>query len=193
MNWRRRTNNLVGLYVDGRWEENLEIIRREVKSFFENQLREVDGSDLNLDGVPFRSISSVDNALLCDTFDPQEVKAAVWDCKGDKSLGPDDFNFKFTKEFWHFLADDIQRVLDEFHDNGTWPKGINSSFIALIPKCDSPQCLNDYRPISLVECMYKIVAKILENRLKKVLHKVIGDEQSIPRGAKYDGYHCCGK
>ena len=43
---------------------------------------------------------------------------------------------------------------------------------------ENPQCLNEFRPISLVECMYKIVAKILSNRLKKVLHKVIDERQS---------------
>lgn len=76
------------------------------------------------------------------------------------------------------MAGDVQRVLDDFHSNGAWPLGRNSSFIALIPKCDSHQGLNDYRPISLVGCIYKIVAKILANRLKMFLPKVIGDEQS---------------
>ncbi|XP_057443253.1 uncharacterized protein LOC130735183 [Lotus japonicus] len=175
VNWRRRTNNLVGLSVNGIWEEEPENIRREVKIFFESRFKEVECPSLNLDGVPFSSISCDDNALLCDAFDPRDIKAAVWDCEGDKSLGPDGFNFKFIKELWHLMHGDIQRVLNEFHANSAWLHGSNSSF-ALIPKCDSLQGLNDYRLISLVGCMYKIVAEMLANRLKEVLHKVIGAE-----------------
>jgi hypothetical protein len=66
----------------------------------------------------------------------------------------------------------------EFHRNGRLPKGINASFIALIPKLDSPQLLHDFRPISLVGCMYKVLGKILANRLHAVISSVVSDSQS---------------
>ena len=84
-------------------------------------------------------------------------------------------NFKFIKHFWERLKPDIIRFLNEFHANGIFPKGGNASFIALIPKVKHPQALNDFRPISLIGCVYKIVAKILANRLKKVLPDVIDE------------------
>lgn len=59
------------------------------------------------------------------------------------------------------------RFLDEFYVNGGFPKGSNASFLALIPKVHDPQNLNEYRPISLVGCIYKIVAKLLARRLKE--------------------------
>jgi len=68
--------------------------------------------------------------------------------------------------------------LHEFHRNGRLAKGINSTFIALIPKVDSPQRLNDFRPISLVGSLYKILAKVLANRLRMVIGSVISDSQS---------------
>ena len=52
-------------------------------------------------------------------------------------------------------------------------KGINSTFIALIPKVDNPHRLNDFRPISLVGSLYKILAKVLANRLRSVIGLVI--------------------
>jgi len=67
------------------------------------------------------------------------------------------------------------RFLVEFHRNGKLAKGINSTFIALIPKVDNPQRLNDFRPISLVGSMYKILAKVLANRLRSVIGSVISD------------------
>jgi len=54
----------------------------------------------------------------------------------------------------------------------------NTYFITLIPKRERPFSLNDYRPISLVGCMHKIISKILANRLKSVLAMVIDSHQS---------------
>jgi len=62
------------------------------------------------------------------------------------------------------------RYISEFHRNGKPAKGINSTFIALIPKTDSPQRLNDFRPISVIGCTYKVLVKVLAHRL----HLVIG-------------------
>lgn len=60
------------------------------------------------------------------------------------------------------------RFLNEFHANTIFPKGSNASFLALISKVHDPQGLNNYRPISLIGCTYKIVAKVLSSRLKKL-------------------------
>ena len=65
-----------------------------------------------------------------------------------------------------------------FWREGKIPKGGNASFIALIPKKQTPLGLDDYRPISLVGCVYKIISKILANRIKNVLPKVIDNSQS---------------
>nr|KYP72506.1 Transposon TX1 uncharacterized [Cajanus cajan] len=71
------------------------------------------------------------------------------------------------------MKGDIIRFITEFHSYGKLPKGTNSTFIT-----DNPQHLGEYRPISLVGCMYKILSKILANRLKKVLPNAIDDRQS---------------
>jgi len=69
------------------------------------------------------------------------------------------------------------RFLVEFHRNGRLAKGINSTFIALIPKVESPQRLNDLRLIPLVENMYKILAKVRANSLRSIIGSVISDFQ----------------
>ena len=90
-------------------------------------------------------------------------------CGSDKTPGLDGLNFKFIKEFWEIIKVDVLRFMDEFFVHGTLPKGCNASFIALIPKVTEPQNLNEYRPISLVGSIYKIVSKVLAWRLKEVL------------------------
>ena len=108
----------------------------------------------------------------------EEVKAEVWDCDSFKCPGPDGISFGFIKKNWDILRDDLMRFLHEFHRNGRLAKGINSTFIALIPKVDSPQWLNDFRPISLVGSLYKVLAKVLANRLRLVIGSVISGTQS---------------
>jgi len=73
----------------------------------------------------------------------------------------------FIKDLWPKMKDDIMRFILEFHRNGRLSKGINITFIALIPKIDNPQRLNVFRPIALVGSSYKILAKVLANRLRK--------------------------
>ena len=68
--------------------------------------------------------------------------------------------------------------MDEFHAHGSFPRGSNASFVALIPKISQPQSLNDYRPISLIGCMYKVIAKLLANRLRILLDELIDERQT---------------
>ena len=68
--------------------------------------------------------------------------------------------------------------MDEFFVHGTFPKGCNASFIALIPKVNDPQNLNEYRPISLIGIIYKIVAKVLARRMMEVLPILIDERQT---------------
>jgi len=70
------------------------------------------------------------------------------------------------------------RFIVEFHRNEKLSRGMNSPFIALIPKIDNPQKLNDFRPISLVGSLYKILAKVLANILRSVIGSVVSEEQS---------------
>lgn len=76
------------------------------------------------------------------------------------------------------MKTEICAFIHEFHRTGKFVRDFNPSFIVLIPKKDNPLSLRDYRPISLINSMYKILAKILETRMAAVLPKVISDSQS---------------
>ncbi|XP_028058453.1 uncharacterized protein LOC114262297 [Camellia sinensis] len=65
-----------------------------------------------------------------------------------------------------------------FHQNSKLVLGINSSFVALIPKNDNPSCLSDFRPISLIGSLYKVLTKVLSSRIKPVLPMIISESQS---------------
>ncbi|GJS57898.1 RNA-directed DNA polymerase, eukaryota [Tanacetum coccineum] len=116
--------------------------------------------------------------LECDVS-KDEIKRAVWDCGTDKSPGPDGFTFGFYRRYWNILESDVvDAVMSFFFHYGQFSKGNNSSFIALIPKTRDANMVKDFRPISLIGSMYKIIAKILANRLVLVLGDLVNEVQS---------------
>nr|GEZ69203.1 RNA-directed DNA polymerase, eukaryota, reverse transcriptase zinc-binding domain protein [Tanacetum cinerariifolium] len=112
------------------------------------------------------------------TVSVEEIKRAMWDCGTNKSPGLDGFTFEFFRRYWKFLENDISVVVMEFFSSDTFSKGCNSSVIALIPKTQNAKTVKDFRPISLIGSLYKIIAKILANRLSFVIPDLISDVQS---------------
>lgn len=190
MNWRRQSNRLVGLRINGLWVEDPTLVKNGAKEYFEQKFNKPDDLSPTMDGVPFRQISLEDRRSLVSKFDPSEVKEAVWECGNDKSPGPDRMNFRFIKSFWHLFAEDFQRFRDEFHTTGRWGKGCNSSLLTLNPKKECLSELSDFCPIPLIGCAYKVASKILANRIKKVLPSIFDDSQSAFLAGRIVGHHC---
>jgi len=164
--------------MNGAVVEGVQNVRNVVFNHFSSHFQTRHAHRPRLDDMNFRMLNCRDRAVLIKPFSLDEVKAAVWDCDNFKCLGPDGVNLGFIKNFWDILKLDVLCFLSEFHRNGRLAKGINNTLIALIPKVDSPQRLNDFRPILLVGSMYKILAKVLANRLRSVIDSVVSDTQS---------------
>nr|GEU58643.1 RNA-directed DNA polymerase, eukaryota [Tanacetum cinerariifolium] len=88
-----------------------------------------------------------------------EIRAAVWDCGENKSPGLDGFTFEFFRNYWSIVGIDFCEAVDWFFQQGSFAKGCNFSFLALIPKLQDPKVVSDFRPISLIGCLYKVVTK----------------------------------
>jgi len=153
MSGRRRHNSINMVSVDGFMVEGVHNVWSFVFNHFSTHFKSLGADRPNIGGLQFRKLSGADAGALTKSFSQDEVKQAIWDCDCFKSPGLDGISFGFIKEFWELFKYDFMRFLMEFHRNGKLKKGINSTFIALIPKVTSPQQLNDYRPISLVGCL----------------------------------------
>jgi hypothetical protein len=121
----------------------------------------------NLDGIAFPRIEEEANSGLVVPFSMEEIEKVVMENDGNKSPGPDGFNFAFLKAMWSLIKGEIRIMFDKFHGIGSLPQSFTSYFVALIPKINSPFALQDFRPISLLGCLYKIVAKVLTARLAR--------------------------
>ncbi|GKV07538.1 hypothetical protein SLEP1_g19298 [Rubroshorea leprosula] len=78
---------------------------------------------------------------------------------------------------WDAIKDDMMGFVDDFHRNGKLVRGVNSSLIVLVPKVTNPQKIEELKPIFLIGVMYKVVAKLLANRISSVLGSIIGESQ----------------
>lgn len=95
-----------------------------------------------------------------------------------KAPGPNGLPALFYQKYWDIVGRDVTSVALEVLNNGKSPEDINKTFLVLIPKCKNPTTPKDFRPISLCNVLVKIVTKAIANRLKRVLPKIIDEEQS---------------
>ncbi|GJS72435.1 hypothetical protein Tco_0705276 [Tanacetum coccineum] len=108
----------------------------------------------------------------------QDIKEAIFSIGDDKSPGPDGYTAAFFKEAWNVIANDVTHAVREFFRNGTILKEINHTIIALLPKVKSPSRVNDYRPISCCNVLFKCISKIIANRIKHCLKTIVSPNQS---------------
>jgi hypothetical protein len=173
-----KLNSISAIKVDGEWLESPSRVKAAVSSFFHNHVASPAMCRPKLDGVTFPRLSEEENVNLIAPFSLEEIKEVVRSSDGNKSPGPDGFNFAFVKKFWDLLKGDLRTLFDQFHGNSCLPKSFLSYFVTLIPKVCSPNSLSDFRHISLLGCLYKIIAKVLTMRLAKVMDTIISPTQS---------------
>ncbi|GJX74403.1 transposon TX1 uncharacterized [Tanacetum coccineum] len=157
VNKNMRKKNLNGLNLNGIWVEDPNSIFMAALIHFSSRFHKERPIRPKFRSDYFRRLDREDVTILQSAFTIEEVKAAVWDCSSSKPSGPDGLNFKFIKRL---------------------PRGCNASFIVLVPKNSDPIDLSDYRPISLIGCMYKVLSKLLASRLSRVICNMISPNQT---------------
>nr|CCA66140.1 hypothetical protein [Beta vulgaris subsp. vulgaris] len=174
---KRRKNSIICIEVKGKESGDPQIIKREAVSHFKKIFAENNYNRPTFKGLSFRQITDDQASDLTQPFSNKEIDEAVSSCAADKAPGPDGFNFRFIKSAWETVKSDIYAMVRKFHDSSTLPQGCNIAYITLIQKIDNPKNFNDYRPISMVGCIYKIIAKLLARRLQGVINSLIGPLQ----------------
>jgi hypothetical protein len=129
-------------------------------------------------------ITANESALLERQFDKDEVLQVVKDLQGDKAPGPDDFTMAFFQKYWSVIEVDVMGFFDEVYHHCKFERSLNASFIALIPKKQNASNIREFRPISFIGSIYKLLAKVLANRLKGVLDKLISKSQNAFVGGR---------
>ncbi|GJZ84198.1 RNA-directed DNA polymerase, eukaryota, partial [Tanacetum coccineum] len=178
LNKKRSILNIRGIMVDGNWIESPKAVKGEFFQHFSSRFDKPDASRATINMRYPKTLTYDQQNELESEVSNVEIKRAVWDCGTDKSPGPDGFTFGFYRRFWKIIENDVYDAVKYFFTYGNIPKGCNSSFIALIPKIPDANMVKDFRPISLIGSLYKIIAKILANRLVGVLGDIVNEVQS---------------
>lgn len=132
---------------------------------------------INLAGHFPSFVGQEDVEDLIQLVTKQELESTLKWFKKDKSPGPDGWPVEFYLAFYDLLGEDLLEVIEESRITGHIHPPMNYTFISLIPKTDDPTSYNDFCPISLCNCLYKIISKIIANRIKPILSSHISTEQ----------------
>jgi len=105
----------------------------------------------------------------------------------------DGFSAGFFQKAWCDVGRNVSVAVLSFLNGGPFEATINSTNLCLIPKIPSPESVKDYRPISLCNVVYKLISKVLANRLKVVLPHINSPGQSAFNSGPVDlrQYYCC--
>ena len=114
----------------------------------------------------------MNNELLRD-FNREEVSYALNQMHPNKAPGPDGFGVGFFQRYWSIVGCDVTNVVLDFLNSDSPCPRLNYTHVVLIPKVQNPENLSQFCPISLCNVVYKLIAKVLANRLKKVLPSIV--------------------
>ncbi|KAL6314020.1 hypothetical protein AAG906_011754 [Vitis piasezkii] len=177
-NAHRNNNTVDRVKIDGVWLEEDQEVREGIANAFHQRLSEDVGWKADIEGIQLNRISQQEAKSLEIPFSENEIHSALMEMNGDKAPGPDGFTMAFWQSSWEFVKEEILEMFKEFHEQGSFLKSLNNTFLVLIPKKGGADDLGDFRPISLLGGLYKLIAKVLANRLKRVLNKVVAPTQN---------------
>ncbi|RVW25228.1 Transposon TX1 uncharacterized 149 kDa protein [Vitis vinifera] len=135
------------------------------------------GESWRVEGIDWSPISEESASRLYSLFSEKEIFNVIFQLDRDKAPEPDGFTIAVFQDCWDVIKEDLVRVFAEFHSSGIINQRTNATFIVLLPKKNQTKKLTDFRLISLITCLYKVIAKVLSRRLRGVLHETIYSTQ----------------
>ncbi|KAL9663550.1 hypothetical protein QQ045_018939 [Rhodiola kirilowii] len=180
---RMKRNNIQRIRLeDGSWISGDTEICSKAAEFFEEIFR----APLLEEEVGWREgLSCIQGNLsnewrlkLVRPFTTEEVKEAMFQLGPTKAPGVDGFSAIFYHKFWDLVKREVFRCDLDFLNRGSLDRVINETLITLVPKVKNPEKFDEFRPISLVNVMMKVITKALANRLKNALPQLLSISQS---------------
>ena len=199
----RKKNKIWGILDDeDKWTKEAEDVERIFCDYFANLFTSTYPTQAQveaaLQGIPIK-ITKEMNEILDHLFSEDEISAALFQMCPTKAPGPDELPAAFFQKHWKSVGKGVLTTCVHILNDGGSIAPLNHTPIALIPKVKKPRKVTEYRPISLCNVIYRIVAKTIANRLKQILHLIIAPTQSafVPNRLITDniiiGYECLHK
>ncbi|KAF7149489.1 hypothetical protein RHSIM_Rhsim02G0067500 [Rhododendron simsii] len=176
----RRAQNIIhGLENDqGIWKEDKGDVENNILSYFSSIF--TSSNPQNFEEVlrcMDRKVTNRMNQILVRYVTTQEVKQAVFQMDSSKAPGLDGFTVSFFQSYWYIVGRDIVEAVRSFTYSGRLLRGLNHTHIVLIPKVKYPMKMGQLRPISLCNVAYRVLPKVLANRLSACLPTIVSKNQ----------------
>jgi hypothetical protein len=132
------------------------------------------------DGIwsEFECLNAEYRAEMDKPFTEEEIKGVIDQMEKNKAAGPDGFPIEFYQSCWEIIKQDLMQIFVDFHQNKIDLAKINYGIITLIPKGDDANVIQKYRPICLLQVLFKIFTKALTVRSEAYMKKIIHDCQT---------------
>ncbi|XP_075499320.1 uncharacterized protein LOC142537712 [Primulina tabacum] len=189
---RRTRNHIRGLVSShGDWCTDTSGMAEIVERYFTNLFSSINPTADERNRIHNYVNTTIDdqiNSILCAPFSAAEVRKALFDMHPNKALGPDGMSVLFFQKFWDVIGEETTAAILKILNDGAAIEDWNATIVTLVPKIQNPMTMKDFRPISLCNVCYKIVARSLTNRLSPILNKTVNEFQSafIPGRLIYD-------
>uniref|UniRef100_A0A803PEK6 Reverse transcriptase domain-containing protein n=1 Tax=Cannabis sativa TaxID=3483 RepID=A0A803PEK6_CANSA len=176
----RRGNNAISKLRDGNgqwvsWENGLSEL---IVDYYSALFSASGASCLEVVEDIECSISDMVNHELCLPVTEEEVRKALFQMHPSKSPGPDGMTPGFYQKCWSIVKKDVVLVVQKFFQGGILDSNTSKAHVVLIPKKKNPELVTDLRPIALCNVLYKIITKVMANRMKPFMDKAVSANQS---------------
>ena len=174
---KRRKLKIMTLTHEDRIAHDDDEINHLATSFYQNLFGHSQESSMNLNHLDMKMLDDNDRDHLTRPFDMKEIREVVFSMKHNRAPGPDSIPAEFFQEFWDTIKDDLFNLFQDFHAGTLNIERLNFGVVTLIPKVPNAIDIKAFRPICLLNVCYKIITKVLTNRLASCINKVISDFQ----------------
>lgn len=163
----------------GNWLSNPEDIKTHIQLYFSNLFKQ--GENFIFDH--WKDVTSIwftrdDNQLLQNPITNQDVWHAIKSIKAFKAPGTDGLQAIFYRQNWNIVGPSVCAFVQQCFNTKNIPEEVNATQVVLIPKLPNPETIKHFRPISLCNVTYKIITKIIVNRIRPLLPDLISPNQS---------------
>jgi len=166
---RRRKKVLDKVSVQGKVETELRLIKKAIVEHFKGLYTRRAPAQFNITNLGLLRLSVEKSKELVKEVTIEEIEEAFMSCDPTKAPGYDGFNLKCLKHVGPAVGAEFSRCILNFFEEGKLPAGLNTTWVTLLPKKKDAIDITDFRAISMVGSMYKVIAKIMSSRLKEVM------------------------
>lgn len=177
---RRRSNSVIHQLknLQGHWINEAQELRDMVLKYFTDLYTKGQKGRTGPSVFDFPQLSHSDRRSLNHMVSPKEVESAIFQTTANKASGPDGYPPAFYQKNWNVVGNKCTAFVMEAFRKRRYSEHMNESTVVLIPKTKNPESINQFRPIALSNVITKTITKIIANRLKLIIDKIVTPTQS---------------